>query len=446
MNDKIELCYQALCFTPILGVIDLLLIIHFCVSWYRSARKTGWKIDFWYWTLFLGAFQSILLLYPFNASIYNARATSGLIDRIAVFVDQAFLISILGYVCIWAGRFTYDFSHGKFPLIALFQLTRPLSQMVEKNVKDRRAFVLMTYATLFFGLMILAIQFTNGEFFNGRRFFLASSEFRPLFNATISLFPIAFIFISLRFVQYKEKSVLKLLLILSIISLFFGVRSIFISGLLCLFMLRAFYREGKIGLKRTALIFLLFFTIAVGLANLREGNFNPLAVFGSFFFSFFYGNNFSDTRDFAWILSYWDGEYLYGKSYIAALLSFIPRSLISFREEWSISMYTNALAGFSSNSMPGLRPGLFGESYLNFGLPGVVFFGWVLGFALRYTDVKIKEFVSRHRDLIKGYSHIVVFNFLSCLAISAGTWGFYIFILVNLALVPLRGRLVVSRA
>ena len=80
--------------------------------------------------------------------------------------------------------------------------------MVEKNVKDRRAFVLMTYATLFFGLMILAIQFANGEFFNGRRFYLASADFRPLFNATISLFPIAFIFISLRFraIQREKRS------------------------------------------------------------------------------------------------------------------------------------------------------------------------------------------------------------------------------------------------
>jgi hypothetical protein len=122
------------------------------------------------------------------------------------------------------------------------------------------------------------------------------------------------------------------------------------------------------------------------------------------------------------------------------MISFIPRSLSSFRENWSISMYTNALTGFSSTTMPGLRPGLFGESYLNFGLPGVILFGWIFGFALRYTDVKIKEYVSHFKDLIKGYSHIIVFQFLSCLAVSASLWAFYIFILVNIALVPFRER------
>jgi oligosaccharide repeat unit polymerase len=440
MSEKVELCWRALCFTPILGALDLLLILHFCLSWYRSAKRTGWKIDFWYATLFLGPFQSILILYPFNGSIYNFAATLGLIDSIALHIDKAFIISILGYVFVWLGRYTYDLTYGKFPLIAFFQFARPLCQMVEKNFKSKRAFLFVAYSTLCLGVLVLGIQFLNGEYFNGRRFFLSSPVFRPLFNATISFFPIVFTFISLRFVQYKDKRSLKMLIIFSLMVLFFGVRSLFIGGLINLFMLYALFEQGRIALRKAVLILPLFFIFAVVLSQLREGNYHFADVFTSLFFSFFYGNNFSDTRDFAWILSCWDEELLYGKSYLAAMLSFIPRSLIQFREEWSISMFTNALTGFSSDVMPGLRPGIFGESYLNFGLIGVVLFGWIFGFALRYADIKIKECVSVSKDLIKGYSHLIVFNFIACLSVSAGFWMFYIFLLVNFMLVPLRSE------
>ncbi len=440
MTEKAEFFYQAMRFTPILGVLDLLLILHFCTSWYRSAKKTGWKVDIWYLTLFLGAFQSILLLYPFNASIYNYKFTHGLIDNIMPFVDQAFLISVLGYICIWAGRFTYDFTKGKFPLIAIFQCAQPFHRMIEKNIKSKKAFLFLILGTVFLGLIILGIQFGHGEFFNGRRFFLSSPKFRPLFNATISIIPIAFCFASYRFVQYKEKSGIAILFILSLLSLFSGVRSIFVGGMVWLFLLKAFYQEGRVSLKKIAFIFFLFFFIAVTLTNIREGNYDVKQAFVSFFINFFYGNNFSDTRDFAWILSCWDEEYLYGKSYLAGLISFIPRSWSSFRETWSISMYTNSLTGFSSDIMPGLRPGLFGESYLNFGLFGVALFGWVFGFALRYADVKIKMFISASKDLIKGYSHGLVFSLISCLAVTAAVWGFYIFILINLAMVLFREK------
>lgn len=438
MTDQIELLFQTMRFTPLLGVLDLLLILHFFGSWYFASKKTGWKIDFWYLTFILGIFPSMLVLYPFSASIYNFNSTLGLIDNIAPFIDQAFLITILGYACIWLGRYTFDLTRGRFPFIALFQLGLPLCQLFEKNVKNRRAFQTLVFGTLILGIVILGVQFANGEFFNGRRFFLGSPQYRPFFNATISLFPIAILFSSLRFVQYKERSALKLLLIFSALSLFFGVRSILLGGFLCLVMLQSFQQEGRVNLKKVILAMACLFLLAVMLSHLREGNYSVAQSLGSLFFNFFYGNNLSDTRDFAWILSAWDGEYLYGKSYIAALLSFIPRSLISLREEWGISMYTNTLIGFSSDVMPGLRPGLFGESFLNFGLFGVVLFGWVFGFALRYVDVKIKEFVGISKDIIKGYSHSVMFSLISALAITAGIWTFYIFILVNFALVPFR--------
>jgi hypothetical protein len=445
MFEKIELFNRALCFTPIWGIVDLVLIVHFFLSWYHSAKKTKWKIDFWYLNLFLTFFPSLFLLYPFNGSIYNNVATMGFQDRILPYVDRAFFISALGYLSVWIGRYLFDFTRGNFPLILLFRLTRPIVQVVENNIKSKRAHLFIVFTAILLGSLILAIQFKAGCFFNARGFFLKEPFLRPLFNLTISIFPIAFSFLALRYIQFKEKTCLKFIVALLLFTLFFGVRSLGLSGLLFLFAQWIYYREGQCSFTKLAGICLGLFFIAVVLGQLREGHFNLLEVFPILFAKLFYGNNFSDTRDFAWILSFWDEEYLYGKSYLAALISFIPRVFSSLREEWGISMYTNGLTGFDSDVMPGLRPGLFGESFLNFSYPGVIIFGLLFGFALRYGDIKIKEHVLKSKDIIKGYSHLFIFSFLCTLSVSAGMWSFYVFLLLNLFVVLVRGKVVQKR-
>lgn len=66
MTEQVELFQRTLCFTPIWGVVDLLLILHFFISWRRSAKKTRWKMDFWYLTLFMMFFPSLFFSLPFQ--------------------------------------------------------------------------------------------------------------------------------------------------------------------------------------------------------------------------------------------------------------------------------------------------------------------------------------------------------------------------------------------
>ncbi len=221
MTDQVDILYHAMRFTPILGVLDLLLAVHFFASWYRSARKTGWKLDFWYLSLSLNFFPSLNLLYPFSASLYNFPTTMGGIEKISPFVDTAFLISVLGYLFMWIGRFSFDRFRERSPLGILILFARPFSHMVERNIKSVTCFRLLSVGTLLLGACILAIQFSQGYFFNGRKFFMGSPEFRPLFNITISIFPIALTYFALRFTQYKEKKGLWVYCILLIFSLFF---------------------------------------------------------------------------------------------------------------------------------------------------------------------------------------------------------------------------------
>ncbi len=330
MFEQVELLNRILCFTPFWALIDVLLVVHFFISWIRSAKKTKWKIDCWYLTLFLTFFPSLFLLYPFNGSIFNNVATMGLQYRILPYIDLAFFISVLGYLSIWIGRYLFDFTRGNFPLIVLFQLAKPICRIVENNMKSKRICLLMGISAFIMGITILTIQFNAGSLFNARGVFLSHPYLRPLFNLTVSIIPIAFSFFAARLIQFKEKIYLYFILILFLFTLFFGMRSLGLGALLGLFIQRIYYREGQCSLIKLFGVCVGLFLFAVALGQLREGS-HDLNIFPIFIDKLCYGNNFSDTRDFAWILSCWDEEYLYGKTYLAALISFIPRVFSSIR-------------------------------------------------------------------------------------------------------------------
>jgi hypothetical protein len=46
-----------------------------------------------------------------------------------------------------------------------------------------------------------------------------------------------------------------------------------------------------------------------------------------------------------------------GKTYLAALTSFVPRFASSFQDTWGLGAATGATVGFDPHVHPGLRPG-----------------------------------------------------------------------------------------
>ena len=151
----------------------------------------------------------------------------------------------------------------------------------------------------------------------------------------------------------------------------------------------------------------------------------------------FYGNSFSDLRDFSWVLSAWDGVYLNGKTYLSAFISFVPSALSSFRAQWGIGKVTAVLAGFDPLEHPGLRPGMFGESYLNFGITGVMFIGTILGYSYRYIDYKIKK-AANTTDFIIAFSAPMSCIFITNLPITPGFFNLYFMLLIFLLLFVVR--------
>jgi hypothetical protein len=148
---------------------------------------------------------------------------------------------------------------------------------------------------------------------------------------------------------------------------------------------------------------------------------------GSLFFLLFYGNNFSDLRDFAWVYSAWDHVFWAGKTYLAAILAFVPRFASQFRDTWGLGVATASTVGFDPQVHPGLRPGVFGEGFFNFGLIGVVAVGLMLGIILRRVDSDVKRaFASPRPSMMKAFASTMLLDVAGSFAVSAGFSSLYV--------------------
>ena len=159
MLEKFELFYGALRFSPLWLAVDLLLILHFFTAWFFSWRKTGWKLDFWWLTLFFQFFIFILMMYPVNASIFNMASVNGEMGELSHF-DRAFSISVLGYVFLWVGRYLHDGLGKKI----LFLPLRKVMSGIEMIITER----LIKICLYLFGLQTLSYLWSFSLFCSSR--------------------------------------------------------------------------------------------------------------------------------------------------------------------------------------------------------------------------------------------------------------------------------------
>jgi oligosaccharide repeat unit polymerase len=103
------------------------------------------------------------------------------------------------------------------------------------------------------------------------------------------------------------------------------------------------------------------------------------------------GNNLIDYRDAAWVFSQWDHQPLMGKTYLGGIAEMLPSGLFPMKRQWHLGQTALRIVGWGDYQHFGLRLSGFGESFLNFGLAGVVglalILGIVLGTLLRYLHL-----------------------------------------------------------
>jgi oligosaccharide repeat unit polymerase len=414
--------------------LDLSAIILFAISYYRKCYRRGYRIDIWYAQVFLLCVFPNMLMLPFARSELNVIVLGRDLRAVTAVVPIVFLITMAGYLALLAGGGLWRLQLGVGIRNATARVLDFVPRCSMMLMFSRSVLVFQSALCLLFQTAILAVYFSQSGFaFDLRSYTFANPSIRPV-ALVISNYSIVIASHCLaRYIDKKEKILLACTLLLTFGLIFFGARgnllSIYLNILICyVVMLRR-----KISLLRVIASAAVIMAVAFYIGNARSGEYSLTGLMDSLLFLLFYGNNFSDLRDFAWVYSAWDHVHWAGKTYLAALLAFIPRFASQFRDTWGLGAATASAVGFDPQVHPGLRPGAFGEGFFNFGLLGVIMVGLVLGIVLRRVDAEVKHALESPKpSMRKALASTMLLGISGAFAVSAGFSGVYVLAAVYL--------------
>lgn len=372
--------------------IALAFVLHFIWTYYFNCIRKGFTLDVWHYSLLFNVFVIHIML-PFSRSDLNIFALgTGLLRRTQEHVDQAYFISAFGYLGILIGGSLWRVHLGVGLRQTFSRLIEPPARASLFLLDSQRLLIAHGLFAIALQAVLLSYYFSVAGFgTNFGSIILVSPSLRPIaqfatfYSILIGSYCIA------RFARHRERSMLYIAVCIAVGLLFFGSRSALLSivtlPLLALFITM----KRRLPLKALVIAIPCGLALSVLLDALRRPTFSLKAMAAGFGLSIFYGNSFSDTRDFAVILSFWDGHYFLGKTYLAGVIAFVPRFLSDFRDTWSLGVVTATMAGFKTTEHAGLRIGLFGEAFLNFGLGAVFLLGMFIGAITRYIDLRMKQ-------------------------------------------------------
>lgn len=258
--------------------------------------------------------------------------------------------------------------------------------------------------------------------------------------------------------------------LISMLTLFFGIYVInhrnglifFILGLVAcilmgkratlimdiLFGLIIYYLYKKNGannrkkvLKKALKYIVIMIICAVFMETLRSSSDNMFSLLDNIL----YGNTFSDIRDGAMILFGFDNnyqkEFIYGKTYVSAILSFIPSSVLDFRYDWDWGRFsTLVLLGPAWDNHPGLRGGWSMEGYINFGIIGIIISLSISAYLYASMERYFYNEMFNNNNMISEKAILVIYILITLarrIICSAGFFAIYvmlIFFLFNIIL------------
>jgi oligosaccharide repeat unit polymerase len=372
----------------------------------------------------------ILLQYPFTFSPANALATG-----IAAFnaytgqIDRALLVSVLG-IAAFALTFAIFPNEPRPNAPALF-VARALSAWSHPGLLWSTS---LGVVALFLFLSVAGLLGAEGM----RNRAMEAPVLRPIFNVAAAILPLLIAIVLLAAAERRRAALWVLACLLLLPALLTGSRGVAFGGVMMYGLTVLGYQSvrGELNTRRVLAalpVAAVVLFLALYLADVRQGQYNILVTAARVGIDLFYGNNFSDLRDFAWLLAYWDGEWLGGRTQLAGLMGFIPALLSPFRTNWSWGRVSTDMVGLGTREVasahPGLRAGMFGELYLNFGLVGVLLGGLLLGYFVARLHAATRHAVERYSPFeakLVILAAFTVLNLLANLYITAGFFGVYV--------------------
>jgi O-antigen polysaccharide polymerase Wzy len=376
--------------------------------------------------VFFAFFLPIILQYPFAFSPLNGL-TIGAANYASYrpHVDPAFLITMTGFLMLVTGYAVCGTRGNEF---------RPMT-WVASGLRAWTQSVFLQLSSIFM-LLLFGLLFAVGLVGPGGARNIAQTlpALRPLYNIAHILLPLTIALDLYVGLQGRRRAMLALAVVNVGLAALTGSRTAALGGLLLYAMAALVHasllrRLSVVRVLKVVPIGIVLLILALYLGDVRDGQYNILTTIATTGIKLFYGNNFSDLRDFAWVRSYWDGTYYLGKTQLAGFLAFIPSVISTFRAEWNWGVVTTSIAGLDPLINPGLRAGVFGEMYFNFGLPGVLVAGFVYGYVIRRIhniSLAAARSLSPERARLSILAAMVTLNLIGGLLNTAGFFGFYI--------------------
>lgn len=431
----------------LLYALDLFTFLVFLVTYYRNCYRHGYRIDFWNFQVLLYCVIPSMVMLPFARDDLNAIIVGRDLPRIIDAMPRVFVVTCTGFFALYLGSNLWRFRLGVGARSSINGVLNIMPRMSLMIMSSRSVLIALSLICFCMQASILSIYFSRAGFgFDLRTYYFENPGLRPIAVTTASMTVVVASHCLARYADKREGTLLACTLLLGTGLLFFGQRTnillIFLNVGLC-YLVKL---KNKVSLFRIVFFSGGAVTLLFYLSNVRDGQYSLGLFFAGLGFMAFYGNTFCDMRDFAWIYSNWDHHLWMGKTYLAGLAMFVPRSASAFREKWVLGVATNTTVGIDTELHPGLKPGLFGESYFNFGWVGSIAFGIIFGMILRKIDSDVKWALNAPSEPIqKAFAATSLLALAGCFNTSLDIGFVYAFLAVGtLAWFGLQVRALIS--
>lgn len=368
-------------------------------------------------------FLKIVVMYPFAWSAYNIVATNRHFEAILVHIDTALYLTLAGFCCMLCGIAAARLFDRSTPSGCAFIYT-----VLQRGWNTGGGVAVGVAMILGLSVLMLLLGFRP---FVARSLVFERNELRPLYNLWSQLAPFFAINAILYGDIHRKWPAAALGVGVALLGIAGGNRTVAILTLMQVAVMVSMPRRfgnlpllllGGVGLASAAL----------SISALR-GDVGTNAERLGMLQRLLYGNDLSDLRDFAWILTGLDHtDFFWGKTYVAGYLSFIPTFLFKFREEYGFGRVTPMLAGLDPMFHSGLRPPIFGELYVNFALPGLCIGGFLYGLLAG----RIMHWITRSLVMDDGpakpvpqlvvWTGFLMLQIVDCLVFTPSFFGVYV--------------------
>lgn len=433
-------------------LLYMLCIILFCLYLFQKYLKRAYIISTFNIGTFIYTFDIVISpVFFFNNSTWYGL---GVLQAVMMwdYLNKALIINAVGYIIYIIVLMLNEFNNRQ--PFKILQFSKKISNSISNQ------WITISFVFLVFIWHIICLNFCSGyPLFNGKRTFYLDTTISPIYlfiNEALLMFTF---FFAIKYTLHKKKLIYMIIGTVTIAlqgnraalitNLILPITVVFVyQKIINIKMKKQYYIDGsgdKINkynkrklIKKFIIILPLLVTLGLWLQFVRKGGNISIS---QIVFELFYGNTFSDIRDGAYILKGFkentNAQLLYGKTYLAAFISFIPSYISKFRYIWSWGRYTT-IGLFGVTNHFGLRGGNVMESYINFGWFGVVIVAILQGIIASKLE-KIFYFIFIKEEFIIDGKEYFVFYILyliyGMLSASSSAYNIYVLMVIIIFLI-----------